>query len=215
MSVRLRQAVLAALDLEQTIETLRMEFGLGEPYRDPGVAYFGLANAVLAIGDTFLEVVSPFDAEQPGARTAVRQLERGGRETCGYTWSCCRSMICPPRARGHAPPGSGRYSRSSGATSRRSTCTRDMRGAIVSLSAPRPAGSWRWGGAEWTERAVPGRVAGATIAVADPDTVAGRWATIAGGPPNGCTFVPDERSKGLIEIEPELGGIVRTLRIAS
>jgi len=71
------------------------------------------------------------------------------------------------------------------------------------------------GWAGWTERAVPGRVAGATIAVADPDTVAGRWATIAGGPPNGCTFVPDERSKGLIEIEPELGGIVRTLRIAS
>ena len=57
MSVRLRQAVLAALDLEQTVEELRMEFGLGEPYRDPGVAYFGLANAVLAIGDTFLEVV--------------------------------------------------------------------------------------------------------------------------------------------------------------
>ena len=91
----------------------------------------------------------------------------------------------------------------------------DMRGAIVSLSAPRPAGSWRWGGAEWTERAVPGRVAGATIAVADPDTVAGRWATIAGGPPSGCTFVPDECSKGLIEIELELGAAVRTLRIAS
>jgi len=45
-------AVLAARDLERTVDRLRREFELGEPYRDPGVAYFGLANAVFAIGDT-------------------------------------------------------------------------------------------------------------------------------------------------------------------
>src|SRR5690242_2204743 len=48
--VRLRQAVLCARDLEGTVERLRTELALGEPYRDPEVGYFGLENAVFAIG---------------------------------------------------------------------------------------------------------------------------------------------------------------------
>ena len=57
--VRLRQAVLVARDLAPVSERLRSELGLGEPFADPGVGAFGLHNAVYAIGDTFLEVVSP------------------------------------------------------------------------------------------------------------------------------------------------------------
>src|SRR5436305_10139821 len=76
---RLRQAVLAARDLEEVAERLRDELGLGEPFADPGVGYFGLRNAVFALGDTFLEVVSP-----TGPDTAAgRQLERHGGD-CGY-----------------------------------------------------------------------------------------------------------------------------------
>jgi len=54
---RLRQAVIAAQDLDKVAGELRDRLGLGEPYCDPGVAYFGLRNAVFALGDTFLEVV--------------------------------------------------------------------------------------------------------------------------------------------------------------
>src|SRR5215208_3455104 len=47
---------------------------LGEPYGDPGVAYFGLRNAVMPLGDTFVEVVSPI-----GEGTAAgRFLDRRG-----------------------------------------------------------------------------------------------------------------------------------------
>ena len=56
---RLRQAVVAAAQLEPTVERLQEELGLGEPYNDPAVGFFGLRNAVFALGDTFLEVVSP------------------------------------------------------------------------------------------------------------------------------------------------------------
>ena len=76
---RLRQAVLAARELDPVVERLRREFGLGEPFSDPAVAYFGLRNAVFAIGDTFLEVVSPV---QPDT-SAGRLLERRGGD-CGY-----------------------------------------------------------------------------------------------------------------------------------
>src|SRR5947209_13677120 len=57
--MRLRQAVIAARELEPVVERLRSELGLGEPFSDPAVDYFGLRNAVFALGDTFLEVVTP------------------------------------------------------------------------------------------------------------------------------------------------------------
>src|SRR6185312_2950964 len=73
-AVRLRQAVLVAGELEPVVAMLQRELGLEEPFRDPGVGEFGLANAVFAIGDCFLEVVSP---TVPGT-AAGRQLERAG-----------------------------------------------------------------------------------------------------------------------------------------
>jgi hypothetical protein len=72
--VRLRQAVLAAGELEPAAHALRSALGLGEPFRDPGVGAFGLANVVFALGDCFLEIVSP---KQPDT-AAGRYLERHG-----------------------------------------------------------------------------------------------------------------------------------------
>lgn len=72
--VRLRQAVLVAGDLEQTAARLRRALGLGEPFRDPGVGAFGLENVVFALGDCFVEVVSPVQAQT----AAGRQLQRRG-----------------------------------------------------------------------------------------------------------------------------------------
>ena len=72
--VRLRQAVLVAAELEPSASRLRSALDLGEPFRDPGVGEFGLANVVFALGDCFLEVISP---TQPGT-AAGRYLERHG-----------------------------------------------------------------------------------------------------------------------------------------
>ncbi len=192
---RLRQAVLAARDLEGTIAQLREEHGLGEPYRDPAVEYFGLANAVFAIGDTFLEVVSPIRDDAP----AARQLARRGAERCGYMamlqvddLAAARSRVREAGAREvfeialddiaevHVHPG-------------------DVGGAIVSLSAPQPASAWRWGGEGWAARSVPGAVTGVTVAVADPDATRACWETLAGGAIPGCRFVAGDG--GIVAIE--------------
>ena len=74
LGVRLRQAVLVARDLEPACGRLAGGLGLGAPFHDPGVGLFGLRNAVYALGEDFLEVVSP---EQEGT-AAGRQLERRG-----------------------------------------------------------------------------------------------------------------------------------------
>ena len=59
MSLRIRQIVLAARELDPTVDALQAVLGVGAAFRDPGVAEFGLDNAVMPIGDQFLEVVSP------------------------------------------------------------------------------------------------------------------------------------------------------------
>ena len=68
--VRLRQAVLVARELEPAAERLKVELGLGEPFADSNVAEFGLRNAVFALGDAFLEVISDESGVDPGADRA-------------------------------------------------------------------------------------------------------------------------------------------------
>jgi hypothetical protein len=77
-----------------------------------------------------------------------------------------------------------------------------MRGAIVSLSAPRPPRSWRWGGPAWSERSVPLRVAGVELAVSDPGGLAERWSDVLGGPISsaGVAVMHDDAEPGLAEI---------------
>jgi hypothetical protein len=74
---RLRQVAVA--DCGATAGQLKMTFGWPEPFHDPGVSRFGLTNAVLAAGDTFIEVVAPI---RPGT-TAGRYLQRRGGDS-GY-----------------------------------------------------------------------------------------------------------------------------------
>jgi hypothetical protein len=207
--------VLAARDLDATAERLRQQLGLGEPYRDPGVAHFGLANAVFAVGETFLEVVSPVDPQNPAARTADRQLERSGGDVCGYMVMLQVDDLTAARRRARAAGVREVFEVELDDIAEVHLHPADMRGAIVSLSVPEPPGSWRWGGAAWSQRSVAGRVAGIVIAIAEPDAVSERWADVAGGPVPGCTFVRDDQSSGLVEIQLELGDGKRTIRTDS
>ncbi len=224
--VRLRQAVLAAAELEPLAEQLSGALGLGEPFRDPGVGMFGLQNAVFALGDCFLEIVSP---TQPDT-AAGRYIERHGGD-CGYMVMFDLEDLDSARARAvereirtvweiDLPDISGTHLHPA-----------DIGAAIVSIDGSRPYGSWRWGGPEWTgvigAGGAPGRLAGVTLAVAEPAAVAARWSHVLGVPLSGdgavggdavlalqgaeVRFVPVAagESEGLVEIAvadvPSLG----------
>jgi Glyoxalase-like domain len=209
---RLRQAVLAARELNPTVGRLQRDLGLGQPYHDPGVGHFGLANAVFALGDTFLEVVSPIDPANPAARTAVRQLDRSGRDLCGYMVMLQVEDLGAARRRARAAGVREVFEVALDDIAEVHLHPADMRGAIVSLSVPVPPDSWRWGGENWSERAIPGRLSGVAIATADPEAVSERWTTVAGGPLPECRFVRDEQSPGLLEVQLELDGERRAIR---
>ena len=210
--VRLRQAVLVAAELEPVERALRDSLGLGEPYRDPGVAEFGIVNAVFAIGDCFIEVIAPDRA----GTAAGRYLERHGDG--GYMaifdldeLEAARARVADDRIRViwriDLPDISGTHLHPA-----------DLGGAIVSLDRSDPYGSWRWGGPRWIgqigERA-PGLLAGITVAVPDPQAAAARWARALGVEPAaareptlrldgdsevGFVATADVQAEGIIEI---------------
>jgi hypothetical protein len=221
--VRLRQAVLVAAELEAVAGALRSALRLQEPFRDPGVGEFGLENAVFALGDCFLEVVSPTRADT----AAGRYLTRHGGDTPfgarsgGYMVIFDLEDLEGARSRAlglgvrvvwqiDLPDISGTHLHPA-----------DMRGAIVSLDRSKPYGSWRWGGPEWTGRTgsgAAGRLTGITVAVADPPAVAARWGEVLGvavgagdqpllrldGGEVRFQAAADERAQGLVEIAVEL-----------
>ena len=76
--IRLRQIALVAHELEPVLTSLQTELGVEVAFRDPGVATFGLQNAVMPIGNQFLEVVSPVQENTAGGRYLERRKGDGG-----------------------------------------------------------------------------------------------------------------------------------------
>ncbi len=210
--------MLVASELQPVADALRSALSLGEPFHDPGVAEFGLVNAVFAIGDCFLEVIAP---TRPNT-AAGRYLDRHGGDA-GYMVIFDLENLDDARARVGAlgvrvvwqidlPDISGTHLHPA-----------DTRGALVSIDSSRPYGSWRWGGPSWTARigeAGPGRLRAITIAVADPAAVAARWGEILGIPVSdaegpllaleGASVrferAEDANTEGLVEIAVEQPG---------
>jgi len=85
MGVRLRQVALVGQDIDWSVTTLTALFDTYVAFRDPGIVpmFGGLFNALLAMGDCFLEIVSPTDRGYAKNSTTVKLLRKHGGD-CGY-----------------------------------------------------------------------------------------------------------------------------------
>ena len=174
--MHIRQIALVARDLEAAVADLCAALGIEVGFRDPGVAEFGLRNAVMPVGTTFLEVVSPVRDDT----TAGRFLARRGGDG-GYMVILQTDDLAGDRAR---------LARLGARTVWEATLDdiatihihpRDIGGAIVSIDQPRPPESWRWAGPDWPSRSrtqVVRRIVGAEIEAADPPRTAARWSEL-------------------------------------
>lgn len=199
--VRIRQAVLAARDLAAARGRLESELSLGEPFADPAIAYFGLENAVYAIGDTFLEVVSPVAADT----AAGRLLDRRGAE-CGYMVMFQVDDLDAARERAARAGIREVFAVELDEIREVHLHPVDIGGAIVSLSEPSPSDSWKWGGPNWDARSVDGAIAGIRVAVSDPRSARERWDDVIGGLPEAVEFVADPENSGLVAIDVDRDG---------
>src|SRR5439155_15677000 len=74
--LRLRQICLVARELEPVLADIRAILGLEICYRDSGVAKYGLVNALLPIGTSFLELVAPVEPNTAAGRFLDRKSTR-------------------------------------------------------------------------------------------------------------------------------------------
>jgi hypothetical protein len=144
-------------------------------YRDPGVKVFGLENAVMPLGDTFLEVVSPVAPDAPARRYRER---RGG--DAGYMVMLQTDAFDADRARLEARGVRIAWSAELPDIRGMHLHPRDTGGALLSLDQPEPPEAWRWAGPAWRDHVLdPGaRLRGATLACRDPEAVARRWSEL-------------------------------------
>ena len=76
--VRLRQICLVAPHLEPAVGDIAAILGLDVCYRDPGVAKYGLENALLPVDTILLEVVAPIRDGTAAGRFIERSRGHGG-----------------------------------------------------------------------------------------------------------------------------------------
>jgi glyoxalase-like protein len=206
--MRLRQIALVAKDLQKVVDDLCAVLGIEVCFHDPGVEEFGLHNALMPIGTSFLEVVSPLREGTTAGRLLERRRGDGGYMVIVQTddLAGARKRVeelgvrivwqveLPDAATIHLHP-------------------RDVGAAIVSFDQMKPPDSWRWAGPEWREHVhtdVTRRLVGAELQSADPAALAKRWSQVFGRPERACPdgshelaldvgrlrFVPDRDGRG-------------------
>lgn len=180
-TLRLRQVAVVAAELDPVLDQLRDELGLEVAHRDPSVASFGLVNAVLPVGNQFIEVVSP----TRDGTAAGRQLDRMGGDG-GYM------VIC------QTDDQAGFRERASSAGVRTAfeftdddgyqgwqLHPGDTGGSFLEIDVQPPGDDdpWMPAGAGW-QHAVRTDVVDGIVAVElevpDPDATAGRWRELLG-----------------------------------
>lgn len=183
MWLRLRQIALVAHDLASVQAQLEAVFGVAVCYRDPGVAHFGLENALFPIGNELLEVVAPV---QPGT-AGGRYLERRGGDG-GYMVITQCDDHAPRRAR-IEQLGIRIVNQFENHEFRNMQLhPRDTGGSFFEIDeqlGPRahdPDGPWEPAGPDWKVGRRLGRVGGivaAELQCDEPQAVAARWSEIA------------------------------------
>jgi hypothetical protein len=185
--LRLRQIAFAARDLDAAVEALRRALGIEVGFRDPGVAVFGLRNAVLPVGRDFLEVVSPVREDAPAERFLRRRSGRDGAymaifQVDGLAAAGERMKRLGVRVvfeHAQRVPETGTH------TATLHLHPRDVGGAIVSLDESNPTEGWAWAGPDWERHVRTGvatGIAGLELAAPEPAALAARWAAVLGRP---------------------------------
>jgi hypothetical protein len=197
--MRLRQIALAASDLGSTVDALTDVLGIEVAFRDPGVAVFGLENAVMPIGETFLEVVSPVRADATAQRWIAK---RGGDAGYMAIFQCADLAALAREVERAKGAGAAVVWEGEHAGARTAHFHPRELGAIASLDGMPSWEEWVWAGPAWRDHvrtATTRAITGAELASRDPESLARRWGRLLG-------LEPRSARDGRLEIALPRGG---------
>lgn len=184
--MRLRQIALASRTLDAVTVEFAAEYGLKVAYNDPHIIHYGLRNAVIPAGRSFIEIVEPVRADA----SAGRFLDRCGGDA-GYM--VILQTEDAPAATAHAKALGARVV---------DTIDRpdyfashfhpaDFGGVLVSFDQQRTTndlledfGDWMPAGPDWraARTDIVQDLTAVTIACADPAALAQRWSALLNTP---------------------------------
>ncbi len=174
--MRVRQIAVVANDRDKVVDEFCHVLGIEVAFEDPGISAFGLHNAVMPVGETFLEVVSPIRE----GTTAGRHLERHGGDT-GYMVIVQTPSLDRDRKRMEELGVRIVWEGAEEHTSTIHLHPRDVGGAILSLDQSVPWETWDWAGPNWRDAVRTDSVSaivGVEVGANDPDAMASRWGEI-------------------------------------
>lgn len=192
--LRLRQLCLVARELAPVEEDLCAVFGVRVCHRDPEVGQFGLHNALMPFGSSFVEVVAPLRE----GTTAGRYIERR-RGNGGYMVILDSDAL--PRWRTHVAEIGVRIAAplSLGDYEGMQLHPRDTGGALLeinrTLNGADLQGPYWPAGPHWRDAVSTARVrgiAGAVLQADDPAALAQRWGRILQRPAHRSAPTDDE-----------------------
>ncbi len=172
----LRQLVMVSSLRDPIVDSLCNLFDIKVSFNDPGVAHFGLENAVLPVGTDFLEVVSPVEENTTAGRYLDRRNGDGGYMVIIQVddFSAAKQNVKEneitvvwesdhPEARAiHLHP-------------------KQMGGAILSLDWMNPKESWKWAGPNWDKfvnTSLVSRFVGVEIQAENPEDMKNTWQSV-------------------------------------
>ena len=195
--IRLRQIALVAHSLDQAIADISESLDVDVIFRDPGVGFFGLHNALFCIGDQFLEVVSP-TKEGTTAGRLLEKLGGDGGYMALYEVDDLDARINNVKSLGIRTVWEG----TGDAIRGRHLHPRDTGGTLVSLDQPDIAGEWAWGGPDWKSHrpsSVVSSIDSFTVSVPDPDFTGSHWTQLCIN--EAVRFIPcGDQPEGLTEV---------------
>ena len=172
----IRQLVLVCENKDEAINNLCNLFDIKVAYHDPGIIFFGLENALLPVGNTFIEVISPVEEGTTAGRFLERRKGDGGYmviiQVDNFLKSKEKVIQC----------GIDIVYESDDLLARAIHLhPKQLGGAILSLDVMDPPESWKWAGPEWQnfiETKTAEKIIGVQIQSLDPVKMKERWQSV-------------------------------------
>lgn len=182
--LRLRQVCLAAPRLAPVVDDLQAIFKIAVCHRDPGLAAYGLQNALMPIGTDFLEVVAPLHDDTAAGRFIARTRGHGG-------YMAIFQVPDPRERQAHAAALGVRTAHEIARSEYQSAQLhpRDCRAAFIefghSPGGDERAGTWWPAGPHWQDHVRiddTRRLLGIELESPEPETLAAHWSRMLSTP---------------------------------